>query len=62
MFRKGDMVRVGTEAPMHGVILATSRDGQRRGHLKIRTLCRQDDVRDVRTGDVTAHWRLVKAK
>lgn len=61
MIRQGDMVRVGSVSPMHGVVLKTSREGLRRGRLSIKTVCR-NDVREVRTSDVTAQWRRVKGK
>lgn len=63
MIRKGDMVRVGATSALHGVVLKTSREGATRGHLHVRPICRDvTGVRDVRTNEVTGHWRLVNAK
>lgn len=58
------MVRVGQPpSPLHGVVLKTSREGAVRGHLQVRPICRDvTGVRDVRTNEVTGHWRLVTAK
>lgn len=59
-YRHGDVVRVSTEAPMHGeVIKNSSDDGIRRGRIVIRTLVGRH-VHEVRVDEVTRHWRLVR--
>lgn len=61
-FKRLDMVRVGSDSPIHGEVLDTASTDKalRRGRLKIRVLCGHG-TREVRTAEVTGHWRRMKS-
>jgi hypothetical protein len=63
MIRPGDIVKLAGDVPLHAVVVATARDAPslaRRGHLIVEPLNGGLSQRDVRTGDVTGHWRKAK--
>jgi hypothetical protein len=68
--RPGDMVRLAGEPPLHAIVIATSREAgyglrstvARRGHLIVEPLNGKLSRRNVRTGDVTTHWRRMRAR